>query len=246
VPQLGFCADPSGTQLVNVFASPPQPLPFNQVPTEAISSISQNLLALYPLPNAPNYGPNAYGTTQEIHNTSDQFGLRFDHTISSLDTISFHYLFSNGSQLDPLSIAGSNVPGFPVGEDFRAQNASVEETHSFSPRVMNVVRFSFLRNKFLFGQAANHTPLTAMGFEYSPTLASQVGLPFVEVGGYASIGNPITGPALDHQNTFSLTDSVAWVRGRHEINSTRYSVSPPTGFSSLPRFPSSATPLPTS
>jgi len=27
----GFCADPTGTQLVNVFASPPQPLPFNQL-----------------------------------------------------------------------------------------------------------------------------------------------------------------------------------------------------------------------
>ena len=213
----GFCADPSGTQLVNVFAAPPQPLPFNQLPPGAISSISQNLLALYPLPNLPNYGPNAYGTTQELHNTSDQFGLRLDHYVSARDTIAFHYLFTNGSQLDPLSIAGANVPGFPVGEDFRAQNAVLEETHLFSTSLVNDVRFSFLRNKFLYGQAANHTPLSSLGFQYSPTLASQVGIPFVEVGGYASVGNPITGPADDCQNTFSLTDSVAWVRGRHEI-----------------------------
>ena len=134
----GFCTDPTGTQLVNVFASPPQPLPFNQLPPGAISSISQNLLAFYPLPNEPNYGPNAYGATQELQNTSDQFGLRLDHYLSSRDTISFHYLFTNGSQLDPLSIAGANVPGFPVGEDFRAQNAALEETHSFSPSVVNV------------------------------------------------------------------------------------------------------------
>ena len=134
----GFCADPNGTQLVNVFASPPQPLPFNQLPPGAISSISQNLLAFYPLPNEPNYGPNAYGATQELQNTSDQFGLRLDHYISSRDTLSFHYLFTNGSQLDPLSIAGANVPGFPVGENFRAQNAALEETHSFSPSVVNV------------------------------------------------------------------------------------------------------------
>jgi hypothetical protein len=213
----GFCADPSGTQLVNVFATPPQPLPFNQLPPPAISSISQNLLALYPLPNASNYGANAYVTTQEMQNTYDQFGLRLDHYISARDTLAFHYLFNDGSQVDPLSIAGANVPGFPVGENFRAQNAALEETHSFTPSVVNVARFSFLRNKFLFGEATNHTPLTAVGFQYAPTLASQVGLPFVEVGGYASIGNPITGPALDHQNTFSLTDSVAWVRGKHEF-----------------------------
>ena len=45
----GFCTDPNGTQLVNVFASPPQPLPFNQLPPGAISPISQSLLAFYPL-----------------------------------------------------------------------------------------------------------------------------------------------------------------------------------------------------
>ena len=213
----GFCTDPTGTQLVNVFASPPQPLPFNQLPPGAISAISQNLLGFYPLPNEPNYGPNAYGTTQELHNTSDQFGLRFDHYLSARDTLSIHYLFTNGSQLDPLSIAGANVPGFPVGENFRAQNAALEETHSFSPAVVNVFRFSFLRNKFLFGEASNHTDISSLGFTYSPTLASQTGPPFVEVGGYASVGNPITGPADDYQNTYSLTDSLAWVRGRHEL-----------------------------
>jgi len=213
----GFCTDPKGTQLVNVFASPPQPLPFNQLPPGAISSISRNLMALYPQPNEPAYGPNAFGATQELQNTSDQFGLRLDHYLSAHDTVSFHYLFTNGSQLDPLSIAGANVPGFPVGENFRAQNASLEETHSFTPTILNVLRFSFLRNKFLFGEATNHTPASSLGFQYSPTLASQLGPPFVEVGGYASIGNPITGPADDYQNTYSLTDSLAWVRGRHEL-----------------------------
>jgi hypothetical protein len=213
----GICSDPNGTQLANVFASPPQPLPYNQLPPGSISSISQNLLAFYPIPNEPNYGPNAYGTTQELQNTSDQFGLRLDHYLTSRDTISFHYLFTNGSQLDPLSIAGANVPGFPVGEDFRAQNAALEETHSFSPSVVNVARFSFLRNKFLGDQATNHTPISSLGFQYSPTYTPQAGPPFVEVGGYASVGNPITGPGNDYQNTYSLTDALAWVRGRHEI-----------------------------
>jgi hypothetical protein len=213
----GFCTDPAGAQLVNVFAPSPQPLPFNQLPSGAISSISQNLLGFYPLPNAAAYGPNAFVATQEMQNSSDQFGIRLDHYLSPRDTLSFHYLFNDGFQLDPLSIAGANVPGFPVGENFRAQNASLEETHSFSPGVVNVIRFSFLRNKFLFGEAANHTAFSSLGFQYSPSLASQAGPPFIEVGGYASIGNPITGPANDYQSTFSLTDSLAWVRGKHEV-----------------------------
>lgn len=213
----GFCTSATGTQLVNVFAPVPQPIPFNTLPSAAISPVSQNLLAFYPLPNAPAYGPNAYVTTQELQNPSDQFGTRVDHYISPHDALSVHYLFTNGSQLDPLSIAGANVPGFPVGEDFRAQNIAFEETHTFSPAVVNVARFSFLRNKFLFGQATNHTAISSLGFQYSPTLAVQAGPPFVEVSGYASVGNPITGPADSYQDTYSFTDSVAWVRGRHDF-----------------------------
>ncbi len=188
----------------------------NQLP--GIDPISQNLLALYPLPsNLPAYGPNAFLTTQELHNPYDEFGTRVDHYISSRDTVSFHYLFNNGSQLDPLPIAGSNVPGFPVGEDFRAQNAALDETHSFSASLINVARFSFLRNKFLFGLATNHESPSSLGFQYSPTLSIEAGPPFIEVYGYASVGNPITGPADDYQNTFSFTDSVAWIHGKHEL-----------------------------
>ena len=213
----GFCTNPQGTQLVNVFAPTPTPIPFNTLPAALLNPVSLNLLSLYPLPNTPNYGPNAYGTTQELQNTSDQFGLRIDHYLSTRDTFSFHYLFNNGSQVDPLPISGSNVPGFPVGEGFRAQNPSLEETHTFSPSVVNVARFSFLRNKFRFGQAINHTSVSSVGFQYSPTLPVQAGLPFLEVGGYASVGNPITGPADSYQNSFSIADSLAWVRGKHDL-----------------------------
>jgi hypothetical protein len=74
-----------------------------------------------------------------------------------------------------------------------------------------------LRNKFFGDEAKDHTPSSSLGFTYSPTLASQAGPPFVEVYGYASVGNPITGPGQSFQNTFSLTDSLAWVRGKHEL-----------------------------
>jgi len=47
-----LCADPNGSQLVNVFANPPQPLPFNQLPPGSINSISQNLLSFYPMPQS--------------------------------------------------------------------------------------------------------------------------------------------------------------------------------------------------
>ncbi len=207
----GFCTDANGDQAINYITG--QPYPFNVIPSNQINPVSSKVLSFYPLPNA---GANLFNTTQTLNNGSDQFGTRVDHYFSSGDTVSIHYLFSNGSQVDPLSIAGANVPGFPVGEDFRAQSVSLEETHSFSPTAVNIAQFSFLRNKFLSGEALNHTTPSSLGFQYSPTLALQTGPPFVEVGGYASVGDPITGPSDTAQNTFSFTDSVEWTHGRHD------------------------------
>jgi hypothetical protein len=196
--------------LINEFTG--QPFPGNQLPS--IDPIAQKVLQFYPLPND---GANQFVTTQMLQNNSDEFGIRIDHYFSPRDSVFVRYMFSNGSQVDPLSIAGANVPGFPVGEDFRAQNVAVAETHSFSAAVVNVAEFSFLRNKLLFDQALNHTPLSSLGFQYSPTLPIQSGPPFVEVEGYASVGDPITGPDNAYQNTFSVSDSISWIHGKHDV-----------------------------
>lgn len=189
-----------------------QPFPGNQLP--AINPISENILQFYPLPNE---GTNQYVTTQMLSNNSNQFRIRIDHYLSQRDSVFVRYMFSAGSEVDPLSIEGANVPGFPVGESYAAQNAAIGETHTFSPTVVNVAEFSYLRNRLFFDEALNHTSLSSLGFQYSPTLASQVGPPFIEVQGYASVGDPITGPNDATQNTFSLSDSVSWIRGPHDI-----------------------------
>ncbi len=207
----GFCTDTYGDQAINYITG--QPYPFNTIPSNQINPVSSKVLSFYPLPNA---GPNLFSTTQTLDNGSDQFGTRVDRYLSANDTLSFHYLFWNGSQVDPLSISGANVPGFPVGENFQAQSASIVETHSFSPAVVNVAQLSYLRNKLLAGEALNHASPSSLGFQYSPTLAMQSGPPFIEVGGYASVGDPITGPSDDVQNTYSFTDSVEWTHGQHD------------------------------
>lgn len=189
-----------------------QPFPGNLLP--ALNPISKNILQFYPLPND---GTNQYVTTQMLRNDSNQFGVRVDHYLSSRDSVFVRYMFSGGSEVDPLSIEGANVPGFPVGESYGAQNAAIRETHTFSPTVVNVAEFSYLRNRLFFDEALNHMPLSSLGFQYSPTLASQSGPPFIEVEGYASVGNPITGPNDATQNTFSLSDSVSWIHGRHDV-----------------------------
>src|SRR5581483_589244 len=116
-----------------------------------------------------------------------------------------------------ISTSGANVPGFPVGESHRAQNFVAQETHTFSPTLVGVSRFSFLRYKFLFDEHLNHMSLSDWGFQYSPSLAVASGPPFIQVGGYSQVGDPITGPRNTYENSFDYSGSLSWIRGRHEL-----------------------------
>jgi hypothetical protein len=198
------------------FAPPPPhpvPIPYNKI-DGPFDPIALNILNYYPQPNE---GLNTFVSTQNLSVNNDQFGLRFDQYLSAKDNLSLRYMYSGGPTTDPLSTAGANVPGFPVGEEDRAQNFVAQEVHVFSPAVVGVARFSYLRNKFLFDQHLNHQPPSSLGFAYEPTLAEAAGPPFIQVGGYASVGDPITGPRNTIQNTFDVSGSLNWVRGRHEL-----------------------------
>jgi len=211
----GVCNNPSfadGHQIYNLFAPSPQPLPYNQVPF--IDPVSQAVLAFYPLPNSPN---NTFVSTQSKSTDNDQFGTRLDHYLSSRDTLNFRYIFSQGNVVDPLSTSGANVPGFPVGEEHRAQNFVATETHNFSPNLVGLVRLSFLRNRFFFDEHLNHTDPASLGFQYTPTLEAAFGPPFVQVAGFASVGDPITGPRQSWDSNLGVNGSLTWIRGRHEL-----------------------------
>jgi hypothetical protein len=213
----GICSAPAG-QLVNAFSPLPFPqnaFPFNELP--GVDPFAQSLLPFFPLPNQPSLGPNAYSTTQTLDQNNDQFGMRVDHYLTLQDVLNFRYMFSQGNTIDPLSTAGANVPGFPVGENQRAQNFVAQETHTFSPTLIGVARFSFLRNKYIFNEAINHTTPASLGFQYAPTLDAAIGPPFLEVSGYASVGDPITGPRDTYENAIDISGSLTWIHGRHEL-----------------------------
>jgi hypothetical protein len=207
----GFCNNPAH-QLFNVFAK--APYPNNQLPPGSINSISQGLLSFFPLPNV---GTNLFSTTQTLQNNTDQFGVKVDHYLTPRDTLNFRYMFNQLSQTDPLSPGGASVPGFPVGENERAQNFVVQETHTFSSTMIGVARFSFLRNKVLFGERIDHQTPQSLGFQYQPSLDVATGPPFIQVNGYATVGDPITGPRNSYENVFDTSGSLSWVDGKHEL-----------------------------
>lgn len=198
--------------LINYFTG--QPFPNNQIPTQAMSPVALKIMGFYPHANA---GPNLYITTQTMQNQADQGGLRFDHLFNDRDQFSAHFTRSANHNLNPLSIAGANVPGFPVSEDITTTRAALSETHLFSGATVNNFRAQFFRNVFFTGNPENRTTPRQLGFNYDTTLSAAQGPPFFIVSGYASTGNPITGPRDTSQNTYEINDSLSHVRGSHSF-----------------------------
>jgi Carboxypeptidase regulatory-like domain/TonB dependent receptor len=208
----GFCNNPDH-QLFNVFLS--QPYMNNQYPVATQTNpVSQNLLQFFP---PPNNGTNVFTLTQVLREDSNQGGVKVDHYLTASDILNFRYSIIDGTQFTPIPTSGASVPGFPVGQDQRAQNFVVQETHTFSPHLIGVFRASYLRNKFLFGLHINPTTPASLGFQYTPSLEAAVGPPSIQVAGYTTIGNPITGPRNTFENAFDYSGALNWVHGRHEI-----------------------------
>jgi hypothetical protein len=204
-----------GTPLLNLAAGG-VPFPNNQIPAAAINPLALNVLNLYPLGNV---SPSIYRATQVSTNVFDQAGARVDLNASSRDQVFGRYSYSGGHNINPISVRGTDVPGFPTRDDITTHSAVISSTHIFSSSLTNSLRGTWLHHLFDFDQRLNQTPPSALGFGYDSANAIGQGPPFFNISGYTPIGGAITGPRNSTQSTFEVQDGLLWTRGAHLVKS---------------------------
>ena len=202
-----------GTPLIN-FAAGGVPIPGNQIPAAAINPVSRNVVNLYPLGNV---SPSIYRATLVGNNVLDSAGGRLDFNLSPNDQIFGRYSYSGGHNINPISVRGTDVPGFPTRDDLSTHAATLSSTHIFSPSLTNLARATFLQHVFFFDQRLNQTPPSALGFGYASSNEVGQGPPFFNISGYTPIGGAITGPRNTTQNTFEVQDGLTWTKSSHLI-----------------------------
>src|SRR5215469_16981813 len=187
----------------------------------AVPSI-QPLLNLWPTPSA---SAQDFNGISKVNGSAPQtiredFGtLRFDHIFSARDAASAIYTIDDGGDV-------TATPANPFSTDIltlREQVLSVEETHTFSPTVLNTARFGYSRAGYFFtGEPTPGSPAAEVpGF----LLGHPVGA--VVVGGSAA-SNPQASIGLAgsnngsnlhiHRNLYTYEDRVTWMRGRHQFS----------------------------
>jgi O-6-methylguanine DNA methyltransferase len=139
------------TPLLNIAAGG-VPFPGNQLPAAAINPVARNVVALYPLGNV---SPSIYRDTLVGRNRLHQAGGRVDFNASSTNQYFGRYSFSGGHNINPISVRGTDVPGYPTRDDLNTHSVLFSNTRIFSPTVTHALRVSWFRHEFLFSSAGN-------------------------------------------------------------------------------------------
>jgi Carboxypeptidase regulatory-like domain len=202
-----------GYPLVN-FAVGGIPYENNQLPTTSFNPVGVNVANLYP---SGNVTPSVYTATVVGTNDYDQGGVRLDFHQSDKSQFFTRYSYFTGYNINPVSVRGSDLPGYPTRDDYTAHSIVGSNTYLLSPSMTNAFEASYFRYEFLFDQRLNRTPPSALGFDYDSASEIGQGPPFFNLSGYSPVGGAITGPRTSVQNTYEVHDGLSWFHGSHSI-----------------------------
>ncbi|QNI30533.1 carboxypeptidase regulatory-like domain-containing protein [Alloacidobacterium dinghuense] len=185
----------------------------------AVPSV-QPLLNLWPTPpgDAPDFNGIAQVFSSPLQTIREDFGtVRFDLNISPKDTFSTVYTIDDGADYTE-TIAN------PYSADIltlREQVLSLDETHVFSPALLNVARFGYSRAGYFFtGEPTPGTPAVNV-----PGFISGRPVGAVVVGGSAAsnpqaqvgLAGSNNGSSLPlARNLYTYEDRVTWSHGRNQ------------------------------
>lgn len=202
----------------------------NQVPV--VNPVATFLAAhpeLYPAPNAvPTDGliQNDFEGPQTGFVSNNQEDFKVDWTPGNADRINGFYSQGTGSDFTT-----AIVPVFfPNHNSYPTKIAGASFVHTFSPYIVNEIRFGFTRVRWNNGVPSD--PSGLFGFSGD----QKVGIPFgtqqfqgftgQSISNNASYIGTNANPQVFTDNTFNYYDNLTWQRGRHYLSiggqATRY------------------------
>jgi hypothetical protein len=143
----------------------------------------------------------------------DQFSVNLDHRLSGSNQLSGKFFYSRAPQHLPFSPFGNSVPGWGLEATERNDMFVLSDTHVFTPNLINVARFGYMR---FDGLSRGDEPISAAAVG----MATPSGFP--EIPGIAVNNSFTIGPAgepfyFENTNTFVWQDTVSLTRGKHNF-----------------------------
>jgi hypothetical protein len=188
-----------------------------------LNQVALNILKLYPGPNT-NGGKvyNNYNTNIKNQDNTFQWDQRLDWNVTTRDQAYVRYSYLHEIKVNGLPL-GPILDGSGYGGEYDtnlAENFMGSETHIFTPRLTNELRFGYNWGVFHFRQpnAFNSTLATSLGLGPLPSDLGpgQLGLPLGYVNGTIQQWGS-SGTSNESQNVYQILDNVTKIWGNHSM-----------------------------
>jgi hypothetical protein len=196
--------------------------PTNIIPASSFDRVGQELINLYPLPNANNPALDYNFTSEPVRSLNEgKFDIRVDENISAKDTLFARFSYDQAESYVP-----GGAPGFAEQGAFasnqgiinHARNAAISETHLFSPNTVNQMSVGFNRVfDYITSQGTGSCISNALGIPGANLGGNSCGLTSVDMTTYWSLGDRGYTPFVGGTNVWTFSDSLDMVRGSHDI-----------------------------
>jgi outer membrane receptor protein involved in Fe transport len=186
----------------------------------SLDPLALRLAALYPVAGPTDSGGNNFLANPVRKETRNNFDVRVDQKFSDQDSTFFRFSYEDQPSFIPGTFGGlADGGGFFSGdEEFSYRSFATSWTHIFKPEVINEFRLGYNRINAQRLQLNANTNVSAQpdinfpGVPFSPGIG---GLPQLTFSDVAQLGSPTFLPSIELQNSYTLSENLTWVRGRH-------------------------------
>ncbi|MFN8059918.1 MAG: TonB-dependent receptor [Vicinamibacterales bacterium] len=144
----------------------------------------------------------------------DQYTIDLRHNLRQNDDLHWYYAYQRDERQEP-NAQGNTVPGFGDTRGGKRQVMTVNETHVFSPALVNEVRVGYNRLNINFIPKLVVNP-TDLGINEG--INFPIALPQITINGPGlNIGGPAGFPSGRTVTTFAVGDTATYLRGNHIV-----------------------------
>jgi hypothetical protein len=169
---------------------------------------------LLPLIPEPNLGASVFGGSATAPVNIDQGTANISHNFSANDRINGYIAIQEDLRQEP-TLQGNNIPGWGDTRGSRRQIMTLNETHVFSPTLVNEARLGYNRIHITFEPNAMLDPVA---FGMNTGVSGALGLPQITVRDIGlNFGGPAGFPQGRGDYTAVASDTLSYIKGTHSI-----------------------------
>jgi hypothetical protein len=186
------------------------PYPNNQIPTSLLDPVALNFTkAFLPLPNSSG---NIYTYNLSVPTNDNQVVAKIDHSFSNANKFSVRFFWD-----DYFNVTNYSVPAFNGTLDWVTYNFALNDTHVFSPTLINAATLVVARNVFYRSpEVTSPANWAALGCTPTCVPLAPPNIPTDWILGISGgLGLSIATNYRSFMMNYQFIDSISWTKGNH-------------------------------